>query len=154
MITRPLELASRLREEPRNHDWVFLVNAGLIVLFFSLAGSRFVLAPGLGVNFKLPALAGARAGAAQTTHVISVLSSRLVFTDDGRLEMGALREWLKAQVKKTSPRPASLLVRADAGVTTADLAEIRGAAQEAGFEYLILGAESVPAGPESTRPPR
>ena len=48
MITRPLELSSRLRPEPRTFDWVFYVNGGLIVLFFSLFGSQFVLAPGLG----------------------------------------------------------------------------------------------------------
>ena len=48
MITRPLDLASKLRPEPRNFDWLFFVNAGLLVLFFVLFGSRFVLAPGEG----------------------------------------------------------------------------------------------------------
>ena len=150
MITRPLDLASKLRPEPRNLDWLFLVNGGLIVLFFSLAGSRFVLAPGLGVDFRLPVMAGAREGAAQTTHVISVLSSGLVFTDAGRFQMGDLGAWLKAEAKKAAakqmPRP-SLLVRADAGVTTADLTAIRSAAAEAGFVSMILGAEP-PARPD------
>ena len=61
MLTRPLELASRLRPAPRGLAWPFLVNAGLLVLFFSLFGSRFVLAPGLGVDFRLPTVAGANA---------------------------------------------------------------------------------------------
>ena len=124
MITRPLDLASKLRPEPRNLDWLFLVNGGL--------------------------MPGAREGAAQTTHVISVLSSGLVFTDAGRLQMGDLGAWLKAEAKKAEakqmPRP-SLLVRADAGVTTADLTAIRSAAAEAGFVSMILGAEP-PARPD------
>ena len=32
MITRPLDLASRLRPEPRSFDWLFYVNGGVIVL--------------------------------------------------------------------------------------------------------------------------
>ena len=31
MITRPLDLASKMRPEPRNFDWLFYVNAGLLV---------------------------------------------------------------------------------------------------------------------------
>ena len=72
MITRPLDLASRLRPPPRSFDSLFFVNVGVIALFFFVFGSRFVLAPGLGVNFTLPELRGADAGAARTTHVISV----------------------------------------------------------------------------------
>ena len=32
MLSRPLDLASRLRPEPRNFDWLFIVNGGLIAL--------------------------------------------------------------------------------------------------------------------------
>ena len=62
MITHPLDLASRLRPPPRNHDVLFFLNGALIMMFFVLFGSRFVLAPGLGVDFRLPEMA--RAGAA------------------------------------------------------------------------------------------
>jgi len=58
MITRPLDLASKLRPPPRDFDFVFLVNGGLIVMFFMLFGSRFVLAPGLGVDFIMPEMPG------------------------------------------------------------------------------------------------
>ena len=67
MITRPLDLASKLRPPPRNLDMLFLVNGGLLVLFFMLFGSRFVLSPGLGVDFRLPVMAGALANATATT---------------------------------------------------------------------------------------
>ena len=58
MITRPLDLASRLRPPPRNFDVFFYVNLGLMVLAFTVLGSRFVLAPGFGVDFQLPEMQG------------------------------------------------------------------------------------------------
>ena len=45
MITRPLDLAAKLRPPPRSFDALFWVNVGVVVGFFALFGSRFVLAP-------------------------------------------------------------------------------------------------------------
>jgi biopolymer transport protein ExbD len=145
MITRPLDLASRLRPEPRNFDWLFLVNGGLIVLFFSLFGSRFVLAPGLGIDFELPRASGTVAGAAQTTHYVSVKRGGMLFVADrGQISLPLLREWLKEQAKVTK-RPV-LLVRADADVALSVLTDIFTAAREAGFE-VFLAAQPVRAAP-------
>lgn len=139
MITRPLDLASRLRPEPRNLDFLFLVNGGLIVLFFLLFGSRFVLAPGLGVDFVMPEMAGAAAGAARTTHVISVIRPGLIFVDDGAVNFEQLREWLKIQAGKTMQ--PSLLVRANSGkVPVTTLTDISSAAFQAGFTRVVVGA--------------
>ncbi|MSU22497.1 MAG: hypothetical protein EXS32_01605 [Opitutus sp.] len=138
MITRPLDLVAKLRPAPRNFDALFLVNAGLVALFFSMFGSRFVLAPGLGVNFQMKQVAGARAGAARATHHITVTQAGLIFLDDGPADLRRLRDWLKVEAKKT--RQPSLLVKASAGVTSGDLADIAGAAAEAGFTVL-WGAE-------------
>jgi biopolymer transport protein ExbD len=134
MLTRPLDLSSKLRPPPRSFEWLFLVNAGLLVLFFSLFGSKFVLAPGMGVNFRLPTVAGADASARPVTHVISVINSGQVFTNDGLRKVSELRDWLKLQAAKTeSP---SLLVQADVNVTTAVLADVASAARSAGFELI------------------
>jgi biopolymer transport protein ExbD len=139
MITRPLDLASRLRPEPRNLDFLFLVNGGLIVLFFLLFGSRFVLAPGLGVDFVMPEMAGASAGAARTTHVISVIRPGLIFVDDGAINFEQLREWLKVQARQT--QQPSLLVRANSGnVPITTLTDISSAAFQAGFTRVVVGA--------------
>ena len=100
MITRPLDLASRLSPEPRSFDFLFYVNVGLLALFFALFGSRFVLAPGLGVDFRLPQAAGARAGATGTTCYISVLRSGQILTDNGLLSIAELPDWLKARAQK------------------------------------------------------
>ena len=102
MITRPLDLASRLRPEPRNFDWLFFVNGGLIVLFFTLFGSRFVLAPGVAV---LPAIAGANAGARATTHQISVVSANQIFAGDGWRDLKQLDEGLYERFVATRKGP-------------------------------------------------
>jgi biopolymer transport protein ExbD len=148
MIARPLDLASRLRPPPQGMGTLHYVNVGLLVVFFNFFGSRFVLAPGLGIDFQLPQLAGAQAGAAQATDVISVLRSGQILTsEEGLVDIGQLRVWLKSRAARQ--RQPTLLVRASSEVTLADLSEIEGAAHDAGFRVL-LGAEE-PAGgrPES-----
>jgi biopolymer transport protein ExbD len=143
MITRPLDLASRLRPEPRNFDWLFFVNAGGLVLFFVLFGSRFVLAPGLGVDFRLPSIAGSDAGARAPTHVVSVVNSGQIYTTDGLRKLSELKTWLALQAKGS--RSPLLLVRGSAGVPMSVLADISSAAAATGFD--VLWAASEPEGP-------
>jgi len=146
MIARPLDLASRLRPAPRNFDALFFVNVGLVVFFFSLLGSRFVLAPGLGMNFALPAMAHSLDGAAPTGSMISVLPSGQIFAD-GLLNLPQLREWLNGEARKL--RQPSLLVRTSAGVSLAQVADITSAARKAGFVRVVVAAEepAADAGP-------
>ncbi len=139
MITRPLDLASKLRPEPRNFDFLFLVNGGLIVLFFTLFGSPFVLAPGLGMNFKMPEMRGAGQGAVATTDVISIKQGGVIVTESGNITLPQLRDWLKVRAK-ASKHPL-LLVRAHAQMPLEDIAEIQAAAKEAGYAGIVLGAE-------------
>jgi len=175
MITRPLELSSRLRAAPRSFDALFWVNVGALVLFFGLFGSRFVLAPGLGVDFYLPELGGARTGAVRTTHVISMARSGLIFTDDGAIALEQIGAWLAAQKSKavsfgealdddgsaaravlrtSSAEPPStsegaqpvLLIRASAGIPVADLAAVTSAAQAHGFRVQIAALEPESSG--------
>ena len=137
MITRPLDLAAKLRPEPRSFDALFYVNVGALALFFLVFGSRFVLAPGLGVDFKLPMTSGALPGA-MTTSTISVKNSGQILAD-GLLSLPQLREWLKVEAKKY--KHPSLLVRMSAGVPVSVQNDIASAAREAGFGSVILAAE-------------
>ena len=136
MITRPLDLASRLRPEPRNFDWLFYVNGGLIVLFFSLFGSRFILAPGVSV---LPAIAGANASARAATHQISVVSASQIFAGDGWRDLKQLEEWMRLQPRATA-EPV-LLVQVNLGVDFDIVARIVSMAKAAGFEVQIAAVE-------------
>ncbi|HEX2852850.1 MAG TPA: biopolymer transporter ExbD [Opitutaceae bacterium] len=141
MITRPLDLASKLRPMPRNFDAWFLVNVGLILLSFSVLGSRFVLAPGLGVDFQLPHMKGARAEASRTTHDIAVNDAGLIIAGEGSITLQRLGDWLKEQGKVT--KEPALLVRASAGVPSSMQADIVGLAREAGFR-VVWAAEEPP----------
>lgn len=144
MITRPLELAERLRLQPRSFDALFFVNVALLVLFFDVFGSRYVLAPGLGVDFRLPAMAGANASAKSPTHVIDVLATRQVLTSHGVRKIEELESYFAEQAGDT--REPLLLVRGDAAVTNADVATITSAAKRAGFVDVLWAVGEPPKG--------
>ena len=118
-------------------DALFYVNVGLLAVFFSLFGSRFVLAPGLGVDFLVPSIAGAGAGARTTTHQITVRRSGQILADDGLVTIKQLEEWLHREKGRT--RAPSLLVLASVGVPSDELADIVSVAQKAGF-LVVWGA--------------
>jgi len=147
MITRPLEIAARLQPEPRNFDLLFYVNGGLIVLFFTLFGSRFVLAPGMAL--VLPEVAGARAGAIATTCYVSVKDSGQVYTGYGMLSSTLLRDWLRARAREN--RRPTLLIRASQHVAMNRVTEISSMAYQAGFVSVIVAAED-PEGHGAGRP--
>jgi biopolymer transport protein ExbD len=149
MITRPLELAARLQPPPRSFDAWFFVNGALLVLFFALFGSRFVLAPGLGVDFRLPETAGATAGAAPATVVISVPHSDMVLVPDGLVNYAQLRIWLRTRALRE--KGLVLLVRADRRVPTGDLGVIAEMAGQAGFAGVQWAMEPVRSGGAAER---
>lgn len=139
MITRPLDLASKLRPEPRSFDGLFFVNGGLIVVFFYLFGSQFVLAPAVGVDFRLPQVPAESMVAQPATHHVSVTDSEQILVRDGLLTMEQLPGWLAAQAK-TVKEPV-LLIAASDGVPTATAFQIAGAADAAGFKVRFAAAE-------------
>jgi biopolymer transport protein ExbD len=147
MIARPLDLSSRLRPAPHGTGSIHYVNVGLLALYFYFFGSRFVLSPGLGVDFELPRLSGARAGAVQTTDYINVLRSGQIFTDAGLVDMGQLGSWLKVRAQRE--KNPTLLIRASSGVTLDELVAIQGAARDAGFGKVLIGAEERGAVPST-----
>ena len=143
MITRPLDLASRPRRTPRNFDAFYFINASLIVLFFLMFGSRFVLAPGLGVRLKggfaLPTMEGAQAHAVATNVFISVPRSGVALVDEGMITYTQLGRWLQARAREH--KAPVLLIRADRRVPMQDIADIEALATAAGFVYVQVAFE-------------
>jgi biopolymer transport protein ExbD len=138
MITRPLEIAARLRPEPRNFDWLFFVNGGLILLFFTLFGSPFVLAPGL--ELTLPKVAGASGSAVAPTHVVRVTDTGQILAPGGGVRsMAQFPEWLRAESRKA--KGPVLLVIANNDVRVAILTEIVTAAEREGFKVQWAAVE-------------
>jgi biopolymer transport protein ExbD len=146
MITSPLELASHMQRRPRNFDAFYFINGVLLVMFFLLFGSRFVLAPGLGVGleggFALPVMEGARAGAVTTNVVISVPRPGVALVDEGMINFARLGDWLRERAKRQ--KVPALLIRADQRVPMQDIADIRSMAAAAGFNYVQVAFEESP----------
>lgn len=148
MVTRPLELASRLRPPPRNFDFIFLVNGALIALFFTLFGSRFVLSPGLRVDGKdmdIPSLPDAVGNAMATDVVVSVKANGQIFIDEGLVGFDRLRIWLREQARKQPG--AGLLIRADSSVSGETMAAIAGEARSLGFRVQWAMRDARRTGP-------
>jgi len=135
MITRPLDLAARLQPEPRNFDAFFFVNVGLVALFFTVAGSRFVVSPGI----DLPVMPGGPVNGIRATTVLTVRASGQLLTDGGLLPDTQLKLWLEAEAK-AGPRPV-LLIEADRRAATGEITRIQGLARRAGFSQVLLAID-------------
>ena len=144
MLSRPLDLVSKLTAPPRNFDLFFSINVGLLALFFVLFGSRFVLAPGLVV--QLPELATAHAQATRTTSHLKILSSDQILTDAGMKNLAELPAWLKSEAQLTK-KPV-LLILAGVDVPIESVTKVYGMAAEAHFDQIVVGAQQ--ASPKAT----
>jgi biopolymer transport protein ExbD len=145
MITRPLDLESKLSAPPRDLDVLFWVNAGVVLLFFSILGSRFVLAPGLsmqvGSELVLPGSHTASQGAASI--VVSYRRDNMVLFEGGIYELRDLRPRLEQYAKE---HPGSvMLVRYDKAVSMQGFVDLCDLAQAAGFAHVQLATEPQPA---------
>jgi biopolymer transport protein ExbD len=144
MITQPLELQSRLSPPPRDLDFFAWVNAGLIVLFFGLLGSRFVLAPGLligtgGEGFSLPVTSGLQR-APTASVVVSYRQDNVILFEGAIIKLSELRQRLEAYAKQ---HPGEvLLLLADQHVSAQAVAELSAMAQDAGFAYVLMAGEA------------
>ncbi|WP_238991424.1 ExbD/TolR family protein [Rariglobus hedericola] len=113
----------------------------MIALFFILFGSRFVLSPGLGVAFEVPAMANALEGAVATDVVIAIKGADLAFVEGAKVNFAGLRQYL---INRAAGRPGlRLLVQADATLTTRDLTEVYDMARAAGFAFVQVAAEPI-----------
>jgi biopolymer transport protein ExbD len=144
MITRPLELQSRLSPAPRDLDFFAWVNVAVIVLFFSLLGSRFVLAKGMvvdtapeGENIVLPELKGADVGPASI--VVSYRRDNVILFEGGMYSLVELRKHMESYAKQHPG--AVMLVRSDRQVSVQAFADLCVMAREVGFARVQLAAE-------------
>jgi biopolymer transport protein ExbD len=144
MITRPLELQSRLSPPPRDLDFVAWVNAAVIVLFFSLLGSGFVLAPGLLIGagdegFKLPATGGLQYSPTASV-VVSYRQDEVILFEGAIIKLPELRERLKVYAQQ---HPGEvLLLLADKHVSAQAVTDLSAMATSVGFAYVLMAGET------------
>lgn len=145
MITGPLELRSRLSPPPRDLDFFAWVNTGVIVLFFALLGSRFVLAPGVPIGVTpdselvLPVVPGAVANASPASVVVSYRRKDVILFEGGKYSLSDLRKHMEAYAKNHPG--AVMLVRADRQVSMQDFLALCEMAREVGFASVLAAAE-------------
>ena len=138
MITRPLELESRLSPPPRDLDFFAWVNVALIALFFGLLGSRFILAPGLliggsGGDFELPKTPQAQYSATGSV-VVSYRSDNVILFEGAIVKLPELKLRLADYAKK---HPGEvLLLLADRQVTLQAITDLSAMAESVGFAYV------------------
>ena len=147
MITRPLELESRLSPSPRDLDFFAWINVALIALFFGLLGSRFVLAPGLpmevgetGAAIDLPALGPSVGSAGVASVVVSYRRDNVILFEGGMYSQADLRKQMAEYAKKHPG--AVLLVRADRQVSMQAFLDLCEMAKSVGFTNVLVAAES------------
>lgn len=141
MITKPLELESRLSPPPRDLDFVSWVNVAVIFLFFSLLGSRFVLAPGLlmgAADFTIPKTSQPQL-ARTASVVVSYRRDNVIVFEGAIVKPAELQQRLAAYAKK-SPGEVLLLI-ADKNVTLQAVSDLSAMAQSVGFAYVQTANE-------------
>lgn len=142
MITRPLDLESRLSPPPRDFTAVAWVNAGVIALFFSLLGSRFILAPGLLI--ELPKADPASITVVPTSTVIHYDRDNVIMFEGGIYTLAELRPRLAEYARQ---HPATIVqVNADKQVSAQAMTNLGGLVRSFGLEYVLMSAE--PGAPE------
>ena len=145
MITRPLELESRLSPPPRDLDFVAWVNVGVIVLFFGLLGSRFVLAPGLPIGvgeqdpIVLPSVGASSGDPGPAAVVVSYRRDNVILFEGGMYALPELRKHMEGYVQKHPG--AVMLVRADRQVSMQAFLDLCEMARSAGFAHVLVAAE-------------
>ncbi|WP_404425664.1 ExbD/TolR family protein [Nibricoccus sp. IMCC34717] len=149
MYVRPLNLLSRLRPEPASLDWVHFLNVGVLILFFALFGSRFVLSPAIVLQdpaLQVPQMPEASVALAPSTSVVSIKANGQIFTPDaGRISFEQLQVWLARNARQTAE--PSLLIIADKNVSYQELSRLYSSAAEHGFARIALAAEPGVAAP-------
>jgi biopolymer transport protein ExbD len=144
VITRPLDLLSKLRPTPRNYDSLFLVNGALIALFFALFGSRFVLSPGLRVDGKDFQLSpGPGDSYVQTPISVSVNANGQIWGDSGQIADAHLKEWMAEQIKRAPG--STLLVLMDTRASMEIFTRVAEEARAAGFRETLMAMQKVSA---------
>lgn len=146
MITRPLELESRLSPPPRDLDFVAWVNVAVIVLFFGLLGSRFVLAPGLPVGvggpgvIDLPSVGVAAGDPGPVSVVVSYRRDNVILFEGGMYSLTDLRRQMAVYTAKHPG--AVMLVRADRQVSMQAFLDLCDMARSVGFANVLVAAEN------------
>jgi biopolymer transport protein ExbD len=143
-ITQPLELRKYITCRPRSgFDVVPFLDVILIALFVSFNVSAFIIAPGTAV--RLPASNSLELQSGSVAAVLTVDRNELYFFEGEKLSSLTLESHLRDYVREnklgSEERPATLLIKADATISTQALFNLMDLAARAGFTEVHLASE-------------
>lgn len=135
MISRPLDLESRMSPPPRDLNFVAWVNVGLIMLFFSLLGSKFVLATGVPIGTDALVM-----GVSGTNAIVKYRGPNMVLFNDGIYTMADLRKQMERYIKEHPG--AVVLLEIDGQAPVQAFVDLSHLAKELGYANLVLATEA------------
>lgn len=143
-ITQPLELRRYISCSPKSgFDVVPFLDAILIALFVSLNVSAFIIAPGTAIRLAESSSLERQQGSVAA--VLTVDRNALYFFDGQKLSTltleSHLRDYVTEHALGSADRPATLLIKADASISTQTLFQLMDLANRAGFTDVHLAAE-------------
>jgi biopolymer transport protein ExbD len=143
-ITQPLEFRKFIGCAPKSgFDLVPFLDAILIALFVALNASAFIIAPGTAI--RLPESSSAEMGQSSVSAVLTVDRNELYFFDGAKLSSLTLESHLADYVRQRDlakdGTPATLLIKADATISTGSLFQLMDLAGRAGFSRVHLASE-------------
>jgi biopolymer transport protein ExbD len=150
-LTQPLEFRRFLGSAPKpGFDFVPFLDAMLLSLFIALNISAFVIAPG--TTIRLPESTAVEAPRDSPTAVLTLDRNQLYFFQGVKLSRLTLEEHLASfvlEVKRDKPdlEGVTLLIKADASISTSELFRLLDLSRRAGFDRIHLAAE--PGSPDS-----
>lgn len=141
MITRPLDLSTRLRGEPRSFDYLYWINGVILALFFTFFGSRFVLSPGvaMGKSARMLVFTNSVNGAVPTQLTLQIAQGGQLYVDTGFVTFEKLQEWLAVQARQNPG--ATLLVLVHPSNSAELLSKITDAADSVGIKVQLGGLD-------------
>ncbi|WP_438481476.1 ExbD/TolR family protein [Oleiharenicola lentus] len=146
MITRPLDFESRLSPPPRDLDFVAWVNVAVIVLFFALLGSRFILSPGVEMQLgggksvlDLPSAGSAANGSAAASVVVTYRRDNVILFEGAIYSLPDLQKRVRAYAKANPG--AVMLVRIDRQVTMQAFLDFAEMVKKEGFGRVVVASE-------------
>ena len=146
LITRPLNLRSYMQRPDLRFNSVPFLDVCIIVLFFALANSRFILASGVGIDFKeldLPQAGESLVAGRPTVGNFTMVSFRqddIIMFEGGRYLLDRVERPLQRYVEQNGLEGSVLLIKLDRSVPTEQLLRLCEIARRAGFSGVQIAA--------------
>ncbi len=152
-FSRPLQLERELSAPDRGLDVAPLIDILVIALFFSLLGSRFILAPG--VQIDLPSVSATSISNVPTAAVLTIRSDNMLLFEGSIHTVGSFEAAMRTYFADKGLSDAVLLVKPNKDVSMQTFLYVCEIARNAGFQKVHIAAEVNPgeAGPTVQVPP-